>query len=68
LATRLAANGVKVSPMSIQRYLKDHGYNKSIPRATPMLTAKHKEKRVEWATNHLNRDWSKTLFSDETAF
>ena len=47
---------------------KDHGYNKSIPRATPMLTAKHKEKRVEWATNHLNRDWSKTLFSDETAF
>jgi hypothetical protein len=68
LATRLAANGVKVSPMTIQRYLKDHGYSKSIPRATPMLTAKHKEKRVEWATNHLNRDWSKTLFSDETAF
>src|SRR6266542_2283952 len=54
--------------MTISRYLKEHGYQKSIPQATPMLTAKHKEKRVEWATNHLNDDWSKTLFSDETAF
>jgi len=33
-----------------------------------MLTAKHKERRVEWAKAHLNDDWNRTLFSDETAF
>ena len=33
-----------------------------------MLTAAHKRKRVEWANAHLNHDWSRTLFSDETAF
>ena len=64
----MSANDVNVSHMTISRYLKEHGYQKSIPQATPMLTTKHKEKRVEWATNHLNDDWSKTLFSDETAF
>lgn len=33
-----------------------------------MLTATHKQQRVEWANNHINDDWSRTLFSDETAF
>ena len=33
-----------------------------------MLTNAHKQKRVEWAHHHLNDDWKKTLFSDETAF
>lgn len=33
-----------------------------------MLTAIHKQKRVEWAQKHLNDDWTRTLFSDETAF
>ncbi|CAB5359663.1 unnamed protein product [Rhizophagus irregularis] len=33
-----------------------------------MLTAAQKVKRIEWAQNHLNDRWEKTLFSDETAF
>jgi transposase len=33
-----------------------------------MLTAEHKRKRVEWGREHLNDNWKKTLFSDETAF
>ena len=36
--------------------------------AMPMLTETHKEKRVQWARQHLNDNWKKTLFSDETAF
>ncbi|CAG8817273.1 14003_t:CDS:1, partial [Dentiscutata erythropus] len=35
---------------------------------TPMLTVTHKQKRLEWARKHLNDNWEKTLFSDETAF
>ena len=49
LANKVSANDVNVSHMTISRYLKEHGYQKSIPQATPMLTAKHKEKHVEWA-------------------
>src|SRR6185312_94383 len=33
-----------------------------------MLTNAHKQKRVEWAHRHLNDDWKKMLFSDETEF
>jgi len=44
------------------------GYVKSLPVATPMLTAAHKEKQVEWTKKHLNDNWGRTLFTDETAF
>ena len=33
-----------------------------------MLTPDHKKRRVEWAKKHLNDNWKKTLFTDETAF
>src|SRR5436853_6845436 len=33
-----------------------------------MLTSDHKQKRIEWAKKHINDNWNKTLFSDETSF
>lgn len=33
-----------------------------------MLTEKHKRDRIEWAQKHLNDNWTKTVFTDETAF
>src|SRR5438128_2269562 len=33
-----------------------------------MLTSTHKENRVAWARHHLNDNWKKTIFTDETAF
>jgi len=33
-----------------------------------MLTETHKIRRVEWAKKHLNNNWNKTVFTDETAF
>ena len=44
------------------------GYNKKLPKATPMLTEVHKQRRVEWAKRHLHDNWNKTVFTDETAF
>ncbi|GES78514.1 hypothetical protein RCL_jg1244.t1 [Rhizophagus clarus] len=41
---------------------------KKLPRASPILTANYKLKRIEWTKKHLNNDWNNTLFSDETAF
>lgn len=54
--------------MTISRHLAAHGYSNALPLGTPMLTDIHKQKRVQWARQHLNDDWSNTLFSDETAF
>ena len=68
LVNKVATKGIEVSHMTISRHLSNHGYKKSLPQATPMLTTVHKEKRVEWARKHLNDDWSQTLFTDETAF
>jgi transposase len=68
LATKLSNNGVEVSHVTVGARLKELGYKNGLPNGTPMLTAVQKAKRVEWATNHLNDQWEKTLFSDETAF
>lgn len=68
LTKKLSQIGVEVSHMTISRHLSAHGYKKALPMATPMLTNAHKQKRVEWAQQHLNDNWNRTLFSDETAF
>jgi len=68
LSTKLSLTGLDVSHKAIGRHLAEIGYQKDLPRATPMLTADHKRKRVEWAQKHLNDDWDNTLFTDETAF
>jgi len=68
LAIKLSKDGESVSHSTVGRRLKELGYKSALPIGTPMLTAGHKAKRVEWATKHLNDSWEKTLFSDETAF
>ena len=67
LAQKMSNMGVDVYHMTISRHLANYGYSKALPKATPMLTEAHKQRRVEWARQHLNDNWRKTLFSDETA-
>lgn len=57
-----------VSRWTMQRQLARLGYRNVLPRATPMLTQQQKERRVKWAMQHKNDDWSRTVFSDETSF
>jgi hypothetical protein len=68
LAIKLSKDGKLVSHSTVGRRLKELGYKNALPIGTPMLTDGHKAKRVEWAKEHLNDSWEKTLFSDETAF
>src|SRR5581483_1076585 len=68
LVNKLADKGVKVGRETVRTYLHSHGYKNALPLATPMLTATNKAKRVAWAQQHLNDDWSRTLFTDETSF
>ncbi|CAF1522928.1 unnamed protein product, partial [Rotaria sordida] len=32
------------------------------------LTPEHKERRVQWAKQHLNDNWESTVFTDESTF
>jgi len=68
LEKKLANIGVEASYRTIGRHLAGLGYLKRLPKATPMLTDVHKQKRIEWARKHINDRWQKTLFTDETAF
>ena len=68
LAIKLSEGGESVSRTTIGTHLKNLGYKHAIPIGTPMLTDEHKERRVEWAKRHLNDNWERTIFSDETAF
>ena len=44
------------------------GYKSTLPYGTPMLTKKQKHARVQWAIQHKDDDWSRTIFTDETCY
>jgi len=68
LTLTLLEKGITVSRHTVGRHLRNHDYKNSLPLAVPMLTVKHKQKRVEWAEQHRNDNWKRTLFTDETSF
>src|SRR5439155_15368430 len=68
IATKLENKDVEVSYRTVARHLSSAGYAYSLPRKTPMLTDAHKQARIEWARKHLDDNWERTFFSDETAF
>ncbi len=58
----------KVSSRTIQRYLKERGYVKIVPKQVFLLTEEHKQKRLEFCYRYRNFDWTKCVFSDESKF
>jgi len=58
--------GVEVTPRSVRRHLNTMGYKSSVPKPIPSLTDKQKKKQYDWCVEHLEYDWSKVWFSDET--
>jgi len=59
--------GQVLSRWTMQRHLNRMGYHSTLPGTKPMLTDGQRERRLEWAQAHKNDDWSRTVFSDETA-
>ena len=39
-----------------------------LPRSTHMLTSSNKQRRIEWAQQHQNNDFTHTIFTDEASF
>lgn len=68
IAKKLTKTGINISRSTVSRHLTTNGYKNSLPLCTPMLTSSHKENRVAWAKCHINDNWNKIVFTDETAF
>jgi arginine repressor len=57
---------LEVSERTIRRELKNLGFVSVRPRKVPLLTQKAKENRLSWSRDHVNYNWKKVVFSDET--
>ncbi|CAG8593925.1 27316_t:CDS:2 [Gigaspora margarita] len=68
LAVFLLKKEVQVCSATVWNHLTQLGYKKRRAEVTPMLTPSHIPQRIAWATKYLNHNWSRTVFSDETAF
>ena len=65
----LGEAGVSVSSRTVRRRLCSAGLKARIPRKKPFLNNIQRQKRVDWAKEHINRgaeEWKWVLWSDET--
>lgn len=58
----------RVSTTTIRRYLNEGGFTCKTPKFKPLLTASHKEKRLDWCKKHQKTKWGRWIFSDESRF
>lgn len=58
---------INVSRQTISNRLKEINYKFIIPINKPPLTEIHINARLKWAHDHINYDFSKVFFSDETS-
>jgi hypothetical protein len=57
-----------VSASTILRYLHRCGYRNVLPKTTHMLTFDDKKRRIQWAKQHKNDNFTHTIFTDEASF
>jgi transposase len=55
-----------VSDRTVRRYLGCLDYRNSLPRVIPFITDAQKTRRIEWARAHIEFNWNRVFFSDET--
>jgi len=60
--------GLEISVETVRRRLREAGGNYTNEISKPLLKAKHREARLEWAKKHQNFDWSHIIFTDESTF
>ncbi|KAH9631864.1 hypothetical protein HF086_014336 [Spodoptera exigua] len=62
------SSSYRVSSSTIRRRLRTAGMRHRVPARKPLLTARHKQQRLQFAREYLNYDFSRTIFSDEKVF
>ena len=59
---------LNVSQSTVQRQLKRMGYKSTLPYGTPMLTQEQKHACIQWAIQHKDDDWSRTIFTHGSCY
>ena len=62
-------NGRPISPQTVRRRFRVAGLRFRRPKKAVILTARHRQVRLQWAHRHLRlsrAEWSNVLFVDET--
>jgi len=59
---------VEVSSRTVNRYLQSIKWSRKKGIKKAVLTSKHKDRRLDWAKNHMKFKWSKVVFTDECNF
>ena len=65
--TKLVEKGLHVIINTIRRWLAEAKVQYRPTRQKPLLSEVHMEKRLAWATENIDRDWSNVLFSDKAS-
>ena len=65
---KLAEKGLNISINTIRRKLAEPKVEYRPTRQKPLLSEVHMEKRLAWATENVNRDWSNVLFWTKRPF
>jgi hypothetical protein len=62
----LQKKNVNVSSRTVQRRLNEAGFKYMKPLSKPLLTEEHQQRRLQWAREMENQDWSQIMATDET--
>lgn len=68
IADKFTKQGTPVSRWTVARRLREHDVRWKALLKKPLLTPAQIDKRYQWATNNLKRDWTKVIFTDEATF
>ena len=68
IAVRLSSKGIRVIESTLRRRFKEAGIQSMKPTAKPLLSNDHIKRRLEWAVQHKEIDWTQVVFTDESSF
>lgn len=66
-AAKLKQKGIEISHTTIRTHLLAHNIKYRSTMKKPLLGEKHVIKRLAWAKENLDRDWSNVIFTDEAS-
>lgn len=65
---KLRKRGIETSLNTIRSRMRENNISFRSTLKKPLLSEKHIGKRLNWAKENLDRDWSNVIFTDESSF
>jgi transposase len=65
---QLEKKGISISSRTVRRRLVEFGGKYTSEILKPLLSEKHRAKRLQWAKKYHKFDWNRVIFTDESTF